>query len=273
MNVNGKTLAATTIAALVVGSLLSTGYGARPTPKSATPALGSNHNHIRLEIRSTGKVVLAPQPDDTIDWYPQPTSANSNPLPAVINFVGSTPCKQQTAGQNISSCDIDQSAAPGDFDYVCVMPTCYDPGVDPSSQTGTVLRLRVAGNGAATSAPAGTPTVQSKTAGLVATGAGSSPSVTVSCDSNGTTTRASTPSILIQADASQDQMISWIGGRKLDFTITTTPSKFCKEDTGSGIKADRIAICTVPAKTHAQTVQYTVSGVCTNPGTFNIQVQ
>ena len=87
MNINGTTLIAIVTAPLIIGSLLGAPYQTRPNPKAAAAAPDPTHsNYIRIEIRPGTKVaVVAPEVGDTVEWYPQATNANPNPLPATVS--------------------------------------------------------------------------------------------------------------------------------------------------------------------------------------------
>lgn len=272
MNINGTTLIAIVTAPLIIGSLLGAPYQTRPNPRAPRPkAPASTHsNYIRIEIRPGTKVaVVAPQIGDTVEWYPQATKANPNPLPAVVTFQGKPPCEQHYAGDPISACVVN---AKGNFEYDCdsVKNPCVDPGMDPRSQTGTVLLAMPAPSGGG--APPPPPSVRAPALAL-ANGPPALPTMTIDCDQTQTPI---VPQGKNPLAAYQSQQISWVAGAVSDFIINIPP-KFCMEDTtGTGhIQADNVAVCTVAADADTtKPAYYSVSGVCpgNKTGNFTINV-
>jgi hypothetical protein len=270
MNINGTTLIAIVTAPLIIGSLLGAPYQTRPNPRAAAAPDPTHSNYIRIEIRPGTKVaVVAPEVGDTVEWYPQATNANPNPLPATVRFQGKPPCAGHNTGDPISACKV---TTRGNFEYDCVPPgTCVDPGMDPRSQTGTVLQAMPAPSGGG--APPPPPPVRAPALALApANGPPAIPTMTISCD------QTQTPTIVPQDKnplaAYQSQQISWIAGAVSDFIINIPP-KFCMEDTtGTGhIQADNVAVCTVAADADTtKPAYYSVSGVCTGNKTGNFTI-
>jgi len=254
MKLNGTTLSVSVVT-LVLGSLLGAWYGARhfQTPSANQPPGALAHkgpNYIRLEIDPTGTVVLAPQVGDLIEWYPQRTANNQNPDPAFVKFRKYTPCQGQP-GQTIAYCSVQKG---GHFEYKCDPPSaCVDPGMDPRSQTQSVLLARPGGGGV-TPVP------------IDATGPPPLPRITIDCDNQNPSPDVEPIQVL------KNQKIPWIDAPGQDFTITTTPPKFCAEDKGAGIQSyDGLAVCTATADP-GKSATYTVKSACPNSGTFNIKV-
>jgi hypothetical protein len=73
-----------------------------------------------------------------------------------------------------------------------------------------------------------------------------------------------------------NQKIPWIDAPGQDFTITTTPRKFCSEDdgTGPGVQSyNGLAVCTATGAS-GSSATYTVQGACPNSNkTFTINVK
>lgn len=255
MNINGTTLLAIVTAPLIIGSLLGAPYAAqKQKPKAADPA-HKGTNLIRLEIDPAGEVVLSPQVGDTVEWYLQPTKGHPKATPVSVSFPSYTPC-QGKVGETIAYCLVQKE---GHFEYDCVpKDACADPGMDPRSQTGTVLLAMPAGTGGGTPAPA------------VATGPPPLPRITITCDNQYSSLGLEPIPVL------KGQKIRWIDAPGQDFTIVTTPRKFCAEDdgTGPGIQSyNSLAVCTASAAS-GTSATYIVQGACPNSNkTFNISVK
>ena len=221
MNINGTTLIAIVTAPLIIGSLLGAPYQTRPNPKAAArpkPPDSTHSNYIRIEIRPGTKVaVVAPEVGDTVEWYPQATNANPNPLPATVRFQGKPPCAGHNTGDPISACKV---TTRGNFEYDCVPPgTCVDPGMDPRSQTGTVLLAMPAPGGGGAPPPPPPPPVRAPAPALaLANGPPDLPTMTISCDQTQTPI---VPQGKNPLAAYQSQQISWVAG-----TVSTSSSTF-----------------------------------------------
>jgi hypothetical protein len=253
MNVNGPTLLSIVTAPLIIGSLLGASYAARK-PKPAVPA-HSGTNIIRLEIDPAGKVVLAPQVNDVVEWFVQPTQNHPNGTAAFVSFPGFSPC-QGNPNDTLTYCFIQKE---GHFDFKCdPRNSCVDPGMDPRSQTGTVLL------GEAAVAPAVTP------APALATEPPPLDRIRIDCENQLPKPTVEPISVLYH------QKIPWFDAPGQDFTITTTPRKFCAEDdgTGSGVQSYHgLAVCTATGAS-GSSATYTVQGACPNSNkTFNISVK
>ncbi len=262
MNVNGKTLAATAIITLVVGSLFGAWYGTNHRkPNFFGAAVPSNGNYIRMEVEnSTNELVLAPTVGDTVEWFTQvqPTQPSQ---PALVKFEGQSPCDQHQGESNVivGNCKVVRT---GPYMYDCFNPTCKDPGMDPRSNTSPTILIKAVG-------PVGPGTPLAATANAT----------TASLYCVGHNTQVTKPTIPITQDAAQDQVIRWIAG-DTTFSIQITPSTpapFCKETTAGATQTltqnpDGSVTCTVSAST-GTTATYLAPGVCTGTtGPFNIKV-
>ncbi len=249
MNVNGKTLAVTTIATLVVGSLLGAWYGARRNPDRIVLAASKRPSyHIRVEIQNgSNKAVLVPGKDDTVEWWTQATSTTRS-VPVTVQFLSWSPCENNQALTPISNCKI---TAYGLYKYKCVSVPC-DPGIDPNSTT-EILNFQH--GSVRTSAP-----VPAATGPEALT-------VTIGCDASNNPKPDTDP-----LSVSTGQVISWIAGPKKFKVHVRTPNRFCKGNPSGDIDSDPNAVCTVDAPA-GTAMHYTVDGVCTgNTGTFNANV-
>lgn len=266
MNINGTTLVALVTAPLIIGSLLGAPY-APQKPKAANPA--HKNNYIRIEIRpGTREAVVAPEVGDTVEWYPQATADIQHPQPATVKFQGKPPCDGHITGDLISSCKVIGTTR-GNFEYDCWPPgTCVDPGMDPRSQSGTILSARPPSGKTVTAAASVT------AAAAVVNGPPALPAMMISCDD-----QSQTPVLPDGKDpinVYQTQQIAWIAGEISDFIINIPP-KFCQEDkNGTGhIKANNTAVCTVAKDADTtKPAYYSVSGVCpgNKTGNFTINV-
>jgi hypothetical protein len=254
MNINGTTLIALVTAPLIIGSLLGAPYQTRPNPKAAAPA-HKGTNLIRLEIDPTGKVVLAPQVNDLVEWFVQPTKNHPTATAAYVSFFGFSPCQGNT-GDTLTYCFVQKE---GDFNFECDSRNpCVDPGMDPRSQSGTILLAMPA------SAPRATPAA----AAAVATEPPPLARIRIDCDNQYPKPAVEPISVL------NNQKIPWFSDPQKTFTITTAPKNFCAEDTGAGIESYRgLAVCKATG-TSGTSATYTVQGACPNSDrTFNISVK
>jgi hypothetical protein len=232
MDFTGKKVIVFVAASLIVGTLL----GARFRPA----------NHIRLEIENgTGRVVLAPQIDDVLEWYTQPNSAHPTPTTAAVQFQQWSPCAEGRAVT--STCKVN---AYGLFEYNCVNPFCRDPGVDPRSVTHVKAHPR-GGEPGAPPPPSPDPVP-----------------VPIGCDQE---TQNPTPN-QNPVSVVQGQVISWSAGNISKFKIKI-PAGFCQESASGYITADPLnAVCSVQASA-GTTVTYNVEGICAkNVGNFTVSV-
>jgi hypothetical protein len=260
MNVNGTTLVALVTAPLIIGSLLG----------AAAPAY-KRHNHIILEIDPTGTVVLAPQLNDTVVWQLQPTKAHPQATKAFVTFPGFSPCDGQS-GARIDTCLVKKE---GHFDFVCDPFTnpCVDPGMDPRSQTGTILLARPASTPGAT--PAATPAATTPAAATPAPAAAVTTDppplarIRITCENQYPKLDPPDPISVLH-----NQKIPWNGDPQKPFTIITTPNNFCEGDTGTGIASYQgLAVCKATGAS-GTSATYTVQGACPNSNkTFNISVK
>jgi hypothetical protein len=250
MNVNGTTLVALVTAPLIIGSLLG----------AAAPAY-KRHNHIILQIDPTGTVVLAPQPNDTVEWQLQPTKAHPQAIKAFVTFPGFSPCSGHP-GARISSCLVQKE---GHFDFDCDRANpCADPGLDPRSQSGTILSaMPVNTPGATPAAAVATP------AAAAPTDPPPLPRIRITCENQYPTPAVEPISVL------NNQKIPWNGDPQKPFTIVTTPKSFCAEDTGTGIlESDQGLVVCKAQGASGTSATYTVQGACPNSNkTFNINVK
>jgi hypothetical protein len=261
MNVTGTTVSVSVVT-LVLGSLLGAWYGTHhfqnPSAKQ-TPGAAAHKgsNYIRMEIRPGTKVaVVAPQVGDLVEWYPQATNANPHPAPAIVQFQGTPPCDGHGQNDPLSSCLVNTH---GNFEFDCVRPVCVDPGMDPRSQTGTVLLAKPGAGPSVTPIP------------TITNGPPDLPTIMISCDPSQTPI---VPKGKDPINAYQQQQISWVAGAVSDFIINVPP-KFCMEDaTGTGhIQADNTAVCTVAANADTKTpTNYSVSGACNGNKTGNFTI-
>jgi hypothetical protein len=267
MNINGTTLIAIVTAPLIIGSLLGAPYQTRPNPKAAPPA--HKNNYIRIEIRpGTKEAVVAPEVGDTVEWYPQATANIPHPQAVSVKFQGPPPCDGHNTDDLIPSCKVNTR---GNFEYDCwPLGTCVDPGMDPRSQTGTVLLAMPArGGGGAPPPPPPPPTAVPAPA--LAVGPPALQPIRISCD------QSQTPIVPDGKDpiqAFQGQQIAWIAGEISNFIINIPP-KFCIEDKyGTGhIQANNTAVCTVAADADTtKPTNYSVSGVCPGNKTGNFTI-
>ncbi|HWZ01816.1 MAG TPA: hypothetical protein VNX17_12070 [Edaphobacter sp.] len=256
MNINGTTLIAIVAAPLIIGSLL----GAPPAAQKPKPAPApKGTNLIRLEIDPTGKVVLAPQANDIVEWFVQPTKNHPTATAAYVSFPGFSPC-QGNPGDTLTYCFVQKE---GDFNFECDSRNpCVDPGMDPRSQSGTILQAIPA------STPRATPAATPAAAAAVATEPPPLARIRIDCDNQYPKPAVEPISVL------NNQKIPWFSDPQKTFTITTAPKNFCAEDTGAGIESYRgLAVCKATGAS-GTSATYTVQGACPNSDkTFNISVK